>query len=63
MLVALSDNVEGNISSSLINLCHYIAEYYEDEFVSTAGDAGLTFSGLMSAIETASMMTDTGINI
>ena len=43
MIVALSDNVEGNISSSLINLCHYIAEYYEDEFVSAAGDSGLTF--------------------
>ena len=45
MLVALSDNIEGNILSSLINLCHYIAEYYEDKFVSTAGDSGLTFSG------------------
>ena len=30
MLEALSDNVEGNISSSLINLCHYITAYYED---------------------------------
>ena len=51
-----------NLSSSLINLCHYIAEYYEDEFVSAAGDSGLTFSGSMSAIETASMMNDVGIN-
>ena len=63
MLVALFDNVEGNISSSLINLCHYIAEYYEDEFVSAAGYLGLTFSGSMSAIETVSMMNDVGINI
>ena len=63
MLVALSNNVEGNISSSLINSCHYIAEYYEDEFVSTADDSGWTFSGSMSAIETASMMNDVGINI
>ena len=44
ILEALSDNVEENISSSLINLCHYIAEYYEDEFVSAAGDSVLTFS-------------------
>ena len=63
MLVALSDNVEGNISSSLINLCHCITEYYEDEFVPTADDSGWTFSGSMSAIETASIMNDVGINI
>ena len=63
ILVALFDNVEGNISSSLINLCHYIAEYYEDEFVLAAGDSGLTFSGSMSTIETASMMNDVDINI
>ena len=63
MLVALSDNVEGNILSGLINLCHYIAEYYEDEFVSAAGDSGLNFSGSISAINTAIMMNDVGINI
>ena len=45
MLVVLSDNIEGEISSILINLCHYIAEYYKDKFVSAAGDSGLTFSG------------------
>ena len=43
MLEALSNNIEGSISSSLINLCHYIAECYENEFVSAAGDSGLTF--------------------
>ena len=43
MLKALSNNVEGNISSSLINLCRYIAECYEDKFVSAAGDSGSTF--------------------
>ena len=63
MLEALSDNVEENISSSLINLCHYIAEYCEDEFVSAIGDSGLTVSCLMSAIKIASMMNDIGINI
>ena len=63
MLKALSDNVDGNISSSLINLCHYIVECYEDEFVSAAEDSGLIFSGSMSVIETASMMNDVGINI
>ena len=63
MLEELSDNVEGNISSNLINLCHYIAEYYEDEFVWAAGDSGLTFSGSISTIENASMMNGVGINI
>ena len=63
MLKVLSDNVEENISSRLIKLCHYIAECYEDEFVSAAGDLGLTFSGSMSAIETARMMNNVGINI
>ena len=63
MIVALSDNIEGKISSSLINLCHYIAEYYEDEFVSAAGDSGLTLSSSLSAIETTSIMNDVGINI
>ena len=58
MLEALSDNVEENISSSLINLCHYITEYYEDKFVSAAGDSGFTFSDSIPAIETASMMND-----
>ena len=47
----------------MINSCHYIAEYYEDNFISAAGDSGLTFSSSMSAIETASMMNDVGINI
>ena len=63
MLEALSDNVEGNMSSSLINVCHCIAEYYEDEFVSAAGDTGLIFSGSISPIETTSMINDSGINI
>ena len=63
ILKVLSNNVEGNISSSLINLCHYIPVCYEDGFVSTAGDSGLTFSGSISTIETTSMMNDDGINI
>ena len=63
MLESLSDNFEGNILSRLINLCYYIAEYYEDEFLSVAGDSCLTFSGSISAIETTSMMNDVGINI
>ena len=63
MLEALSGNVEGNISSSLINLCHYIAEYYKDELVSAAGSSGLPFSGSMSTIRPASVMNDVGINI
>ena len=63
MIKALSINVEGNSSSSLINLFHYIAKCYEDEFVSAAGGSCFTFSGSMSTIETASMIYDVGINI
>ena len=63
MLEVLFNNVNGNISSSLINVCHYIAEFYEEEYITVAGDSGLTFSGFMSDIETASMMNDVGINI
>ena len=63
ILEALSNDIKENISSSLINLCHYIAEYYEDEFVSAAGDSGLTFSASISTIETTSMINDSGINI
>ena len=38
MLKSLSNNVDGNMSSSLINVCHYMAECYEDEFVPAAED-------------------------
>ena len=40
-----------------------LAENYEDEFIAAAGDSGLTFSGQMSAVETASMMSDVGLDI
>ena len=63
MLETISDNIKGNISSSLINVCHYITEYCEYEFVSTAGNSGLTFSSSMSAFETVSMTNGVGINI
>ena len=63
MLEALSNNDEKNISLSLINVCHYIAEYYVDEFVSVAGDSDLTFSSPMSTIEISSMMNDVGFNV
>ena len=63
MLKALSDNVEENISSSLMTECKYIAECYEGEFVSAFCETGLNFSGSISAIETASMTNDVGSNI
>ena len=58
MLEVLYNYVKGDISSSLINLCHYITEYYEDKFVSAAGDSGFTFSDSIPDIETTSMMND-----
>ena len=33
------------------------------EFITTADDSGLTFSGQMSAVETVSMMIDVGLDI
>ena len=57
-LKALSCNIDDNYHpSSTIHLCRYLAENYEEEFISAAGDSGLTFSGQMSAVETASSMS------
>ena len=39
MLEALYSNVNGIISSSLIHLYHYIAEFYEEKYISAAGDS------------------------
>ena len=64
MLKDLSCNIDDNYhSSSTINLCRYLTDNYEDEFISAADDSGLTFSGQMSAVETASLMSDIGLNI
>ena len=41
----------------------YLPENCENEFIAVAGDSGLTFSGQISAVETASMMSDVGLNI
>ena len=60
----LSCNIDhNNHPSSTINLCRYLAENYEDEFISAAGDSGLTFSGQMLAIVTTSLMSDIGLII
>ena len=57
-LKSLSCNIDDNCyPSSTINLCRYLAENYEDEFISATGDSGLTFSGQISAVETASLMS------
>ena len=44
-------------------LCRCLVENYEEEFITAADDSGLTFSGQMSTVETASMMSDGGLNI
>ena len=44
-------------------LCRYLVENYEDEFKTAVGDFGLTFYSQMSSVETASMMSDVGLNI
>ena len=44
-LEALSYNSNGNYHpSSTIHVCRYLAENYEDEFITAAGDSDLTFS-------------------
>ena len=49
--------------SSTINICRYLADNYEDEFITAAGDSSLSFSGQISAVETTSMISDIGLNI
>ena len=61
---ALSYNINDDYHPlSTIHLCRYRTENYEDEFISAAGNSGLTFSGQMSAVETASMTSDVCLNI
>ena len=44
-LEALSPSInDSHYSSSIIILCCYLTETYEEGFISTAGDSGLTFS-------------------
>ena len=44
-LKVLSCNSDNNYHpSSTIDLCRYLAENYEDEFIAAGGDSGLTFS-------------------
>ena len=63
-LKSLSCNSDNNYHpSSTINLCRYLAENYEDKFITAAGDSGLLFSSQMSAVETASLMSDVCLNI
>ena len=63
-LKALSCNIDDNYNlSSTINLCCYLVENYEDEFIPSTDDSGLAFSTQMPAIETVSMMSDDGLNI
>ena len=61
---SLSCNSDDNYHpSSIINLCRYVAENYEDEFITTAGGSDLKLSGQISEVETASMMSDVGHSI
>ena len=52
-----SNSGDSYLCSSITNLCRCLAETYEDEFISAAGD-----SSQMSAVETASIMSDVGLN-
>ena len=64
ILQALSCNIDDNCYPlSTINLCCYLVENYEDEFISTTSGSCLTFFGQMLVVETASMMSDVGLII
>ena len=64
ILEALSSNSDDSYYfSSIIHLCCYLTETYEEEYISTTGNSGLTFSGQMLAVETVSMMSNVGLNI
>ena len=41
---------EYHYSLGIINLCRYLAETYEEEFIYAADDSGLPFSGKISAV-------------
>ena len=63
-LEAQSCNSDDNYYySSTISLCRYFVESYEDEFITPTGDSGLIFSGQISPVETASIMSDIGLNL
>ena len=63
-IIVLSSNSDDNYySASIIHLYHYLAETYEDDFISATSDSGLTFSSQISAVETSSMMIDIRLNI
>ena len=47
----------------MINLYHYLADNCGDEFMSAAGDTGLTFSSEMNSVETTSMINNVGLDI
>ena len=40
-----------------------LLENYEDEFISATGESSLIFLGQMPAVETASLLSDIGLNI
>ena len=63
ILEVLSSNVEETLSSCLIRLFHYVADYSDDRFISVAGDSSLMFSGHILYIEIVNMSSDTGINV
>ena len=56
VLSSNSDN--SHYSTSIVNVCLYLAETYEDDFISAASN-----SGQMSVVETTSMINDVGLNI
>ena len=63
-LEGISCNSDDNYHpSSTINLCRYLAENYEDEFITAIGDSGLTISGQISSVEIANMMSNIGLSI
>ena len=55
--------MEHHLASNVGNICYYLADNFEDEFMSATNDTYLNFSSKASYIETTSMMGDVGSNI
>ena len=56
--VLFSNSNDNYYSVSIINVCRYLVETYEDDFISATGNYWLTFSSQISAVETTSIMSD-----
>ena len=59
-----SNSHDGHYSSSIISLCRYLVEIYEDEFIFAVGDSGLHFLVQYQQLKkNTNIMSDVDLNI